>query len=135
MVEIQKKGTSILSPITSGGEHYEIRSSRIWALLTLQFTHFLFPIWMSAGCLGSSVDRGAAFLRAARFARGLVACFLAFVFTATRFATISALVRRPARLATFLEAGLARVRAFPRFDVVFLRADVRCFRLAMSVSH
>jgi len=23
MVEIQKKGTSILSPITSGGEHYE----------------------------------------------------------------------------------------------------------------
>ena len=48
MVEIQKKATSIVSPITSGDEHYEIRSSRIWALLTLQFTHFIFPIRMSA---------------------------------------------------------------------------------------
>ena len=29
MVEIQKKATSIVSPITFGDEHYEIRSSRI----------------------------------------------------------------------------------------------------------
>ena len=48
MVEIQKKATSNESPITSGDEHYEIRSSRIWALLTLQFTYFIFPIRMSA---------------------------------------------------------------------------------------
>jgi hypothetical protein len=48
MVELQKKVTSIVCLITSGDEHYEIRSSRIWALLTLHFTHFLFPIRMSA---------------------------------------------------------------------------------------
>jgi hypothetical protein len=64
----------------------------------------------------------------------LVARFLAFVFTATRFAAISALVLRPARLAAFLEAGLSRVRAFRRFDAVFFRDNARCFRLAMRNS-
>ena len=37
-----------MSQNTSIDERYEIRSSRIWALLTFQFTHFLFPIRMSA---------------------------------------------------------------------------------------
>jgi len=61
--------------------------------------------------------------------------FLGLCFYGDAFRYYLGPVRRPARLATFLEAGLARVRAFPRFDVVFLRADVRCFRLAISVSH
>jgi hypothetical protein len=37
-----------VSQNTSNDERYEIRSSRIWALLTFQFTHFLFPVRMSA---------------------------------------------------------------------------------------
>jgi hypothetical protein len=89
----------------------------------------------SASCVGASLGGGAAFLGAVRFARGLIACFLAFVFTATRFVAFSALVLRPARLADFLGDDLIRVRAFPRFDAVFFRADARCFRLAISGSY
>jgi len=38
-------------------------------------------------------------------------------------------------LAAFLGADLDFVRAFPRFGAVFFfRANVRCFRLTMSVS-
>jgi hypothetical protein len=47
---------------------------------------------------------------------------LAFVFAAMR-------------LAAFLGADLAFVRAFPLFDAIFFRANIRCFRLAMSASH
>jgi len=43
-----------VSPITPGDEHYEIRSSRIWALLTFQITHFIFPMRMSVDRHGIS---------------------------------------------------------------------------------
>jgi hypothetical protein len=86
----------------------------------------------------------------------LVACFLAFVFTAARFAVFLTFGLGPARFAVFLAlvlafvlaltrlaaffltvflgADFAFVRAFLRFDAVFFRADACCFRLAISVS-
>ena len=54
MVEIQKKATSIVNPIAPGDEHYQIRASRIWALLTLKITHFIFPMRMSVDRHGIS---------------------------------------------------------------------------------
>jgi hypothetical protein len=78
-------------------------------------------------------------LRATRFgglARGLIACFLVFVFvfTATRCAAFLALALALVRLADFLRAELTFVRAFPRFVAVLFCANARCFRLAMTVS-
>jgi hypothetical protein len=75
-----------------------------------------------SGRLSRRLDRlRSNFLGAARFARGLVVRFLAFVL-------------RPARLATFLRVDLTRARAFPRFAAVFFRPNARLFRFAMCLS-
>ena len=73
----------------------------------------------SAACLDGSVRRGLTFLGAACLARGLLPNFLAFVFTATRWAAFLALAFAPVCLAAFLGAELTFfVRAFPRFETV-----------------
>lgn len=45
-----------MSLIAPGEENFEIRSSRIWALLTGQLTHFIFPPRMAADRHGISTS-------------------------------------------------------------------------------
>src|SRR5450759_1727566 len=135
MVEIQKKGTSILSPITSGGR--ALRNPFQPDLGVADTSIHALPFSdMDVGRLSRQFGRSrSGFLEGRALCSWFGCLFLGLCFYGDAFRYYLGPVRRPARLATFLEAGLARVRAFPRFDVVFLRADVRCFRLAISVSH
>ncbi len=45
-----------MSLITPGEEHFAVRSSRIWAILTFQLTHFIFPPRMAADRHGISTS-------------------------------------------------------------------------------
>lgn len=45
-----------MSLITPGEEHFEVRSSRLWALLTFKLTHFIFPPRMAADRHGISTS-------------------------------------------------------------------------------
>jgi len=56
------------------------------------------------------------------------------VFAAMRCAVFLALTLVPVRLADFLGVDLTFLPAFPRFEAVPLRANVRSFRLALTVS-
>jgi hypothetical protein len=46
-----------MSNSSSGADVITIRSSRIWALLTLKITHFIFPIRMTADRRGISLHQ------------------------------------------------------------------------------
>jgi len=52
---------------------------------------------------------------------------------ATRFVSFLAVVLRAARLAVFLRAVVACLLPLRRFSEVFLRADTRRLRLAMTI--
>jgi hypothetical protein len=43
-----------VNPTPTAGERVEVRSSRLWAFLTVKMTRFIFPAYMSADSLGIS---------------------------------------------------------------------------------